>query len=179
MAEEGINPRATQSGSPASGLLPSNSGHRSPSPKIQETVIPPELRALMDAYCKATGYELTLSYERQRVLSDLHSRKILPEDITAICIELKKLIAAGTKGFTDSSLDFRNALGDPDKTEERALRLRQREARKRKPVPEVMHQRKVGENIVNFLAPAEECRNVPVIDVKAGLLNLANQIKSA
>ncbi len=95
---------------------------------------PPELQALLDAYIAATGLRVTMSYQRQLTLSELHAREITAADVTAVLLALKAKIARGDKGFTDASLDFRNAM-EPDTLEERALKLRQAALRRRGALP--------------------------------------------
>lgn len=140
-------------------------------------MVPPELQALLSAYQQATGFQVSLSYERKRTLSDLHARGITPADVTGVLNELKRLIQSGTKGYSDSSLDWRNAMGNPDTVEERVLRLRQRHARKPKPVEQVQHERQTGNGTIRVLEDPVSDRSVPAIDVRAGLLDLANSLK--
>jgi hypothetical protein len=92
---------------------------------------PAHLKALLDAYVEVTALPVTLSYQRALVLTELHDRGITPDDVWAVLTRIKRHISAGTGGFTDSSLDFRNALGNPDTFEERALKLRQEQLRKK------------------------------------------------
>lgn len=115
---------------------------------------PPELQALLDAYCKETGYCVTLSLMRQQMLTDIHSRGMTPDDVTAVILELKKRIKHDRKGvYTTNMLEFRNAM-EPDKLEERAARLRQEQARKPKPKQEVSQQR--GDcNVLDFPQPQD------------------------
>ena len=55
--------------------------------------------------------------------------------VAAVLGELKRLIRTGAHGYGESSLDFRNAILDVDKFEERARRLRQRALRLRGAAP--------------------------------------------
>ena len=118
---------------------------------------PPHLKALLDAYIEVTGLPVVLSYERARVLTELHDRGITAEDVKAVTWRIKRHVSAGTKGYTDSSLDFRNALGNPDTFEERALKLRQEQLRKRGAIkaPDVAHTRRLPDgSITTVLAPS-------------------------
>jgi len=101
---------------------------------------PPELQALLNAYCEATEMTVTMSLMRAQMLTDIHSRGLTAEDITAVIIELKRRIKQDTRGFyTSNMLEFRNVM-EPDKLEERAARLRQEQKRKVK-VQDTPHQR--------------------------------------
>jgi len=68
-------------------------------------------------------------------------------------------------------------MGNPDTVEERVLRLRQRHARKPKPVEQVQHERQTGSGTIRVLEDPVPDHSVPVIDVRAGLLDLANSLK--
>lgn len=133
---------------------------------------PPELQALLDAYCKETGYVVTLSLMRQQMLTDIHQRGITPEDITAVLQELKKRIKHDRKGvYSTNMLEFRNAM-EPDKMEERAARLRQENARKSNPKIEESQQRGPF-NVLDFRPPEEPRR----ADVGQALRGIANSIE--
>jgi len=99
--------------------------------------VPPELQPLLDAYVACTGLAVSLSYQRQLALTELHARGLTADDVRAVLERLKRLIARGEKGYTENSLDFRNTLGNADTFEERALRLRQEAFRRAKPKQEV------------------------------------------
>lgn len=92
-------------------------------------VPPPHLQALLDAYVEVTGLAVTLSYQRAQTLRELDRRGITPADVRAVLQRLKGHIERGVKGYTDASLDWRNAMQE-DTLEERALKLRQERARK-------------------------------------------------
>lgn len=132
--------------------------------------------SLLKAYSVATGIELTLSESRKHLLSQVWATGVRAEDVTAVCKELNRLIKAGTKGYTESSLDFRNVFV-PDTLEERVVRLRQRQKRLPKPVPDVTHEIPLGANVVRFLAPQEPDLNVPLAAVQEGFANLTRNIK--
>jgi hypothetical protein len=123
---------------------------------------PPHLKALLDAYIEVAGLPITLSYERARVLTELHDRGFTPEDVRLVLGKLKRLIASGTKGYTDASLDFRNAIGDVDKFEERAIKIRQERLRRRGAVkqPDVPQTRALPDGSrTTVLAPAPPARD--------------------
>lgn len=63
-----------------------------------------------------------------------------PEDVTAVIQELKRLMKLKPDIYSPACLEFRNALGDPDRFEERALTLRQRAKRLQSPRPQVATQ---------------------------------------
>jgi hypothetical protein len=120
---------------------------------------PPEqahLQALFVAYTEASGIPLSPSHDRKAVLREMDRRGLTPEDVRAVIGRVKWHLAKGTKGFSDASLDWRNAMGDADKFEERALKLRQEQARKAgvRPVKDAAQTRQVaaGES-VTVLAP--------------------------
>lgn len=92
--------------------------------------LPPDQQALYDAYVAATGLPLYLSTPRRFMLRQLAERGMTAADVTAVIRALQRKVARGDSGFTDSSLDFRNAM-EPDKMEERALLLRQQAARRK------------------------------------------------
>jgi hypothetical protein len=92
-------------------------------------VPPPHLQALLDAYVEVTGLAVTLSYQRAQTLRELDRRGITPADVRAVLQRLKGYVERGVKGYTDASLDWRNAMQE-DTLEERALKLRQERARK-------------------------------------------------
>lgn len=106
---------------------------------------PPErkhLKALWDAYFEASGMPvLTVSPERLRTLREMDRRQIKPDDIRAVIGWIRGKISSGTKGFTGSSLMWKNAM-DVATMEERAGMMKQwrgrqkgaaREARAREP----------------------------------------------
>jgi len=88
------------------------------------------LRALLAAYTEATGLALTLSPERARVLREMDRRGFTPADVRAVMGGIKAHIARGTHGYTDASLDWRNAMRHVDTFEERVQKCRQAAVRK-------------------------------------------------
>jgi len=94
-----------------------------------------DLKALLDAYVAVTGIAVSLSFKRQYDLGQLVERGMTAQDVTDVLQKLKRLVARGTHGYTDASLDFRNALGNPDTFEERALKLRQENFRRKASQP--------------------------------------------
>jgi hypothetical protein len=138
---------------------------------------PPFAKALMGAYHQATGFELTITYQRANTLTIIHEMGIVPQDITNVVRELKRLMRDKPKTYTETCLEWRNCM-DPDTLEERVQVLRQRELRKRKPANIVGVERKVGSDVISYLEP-EPQKEPQVADVRASLINLANNIKSA
>jgi len=117
---------------------------------------PADIQALLDAYIAVTGLAVKLSYQRQSALTDLIDRGITAEDVTAVMQKLKRLVARGEKGFSESSLDFRNALGNVDTFEERALKLRQEAFRRQASKPKAQVAVVRGDVTVLDDAPAAE-----------------------
>lgn len=142
---------------------------------------PAELKALLDAYIEITGLPVTLSYQRSQALTELHARGVTADDVRAVLQKLKRLVASGTKGYSDASLDFRNTLGNVDTFEERVLKCRQEAARRRRPpTPIVAHTTTLPDGqSVTRLAPAAKKTEVPKIDVKKAFLDMAEEIGKA
>lgn len=141
---------------------------------------PPELAALLAVYVEITGLAVTLSYERARALTELHSRGMTPEDVRAVVGHLKHLVKSGAKGYTESSLEFRNAMGNADTFEERALRLRQRRQRLKGTAlkGDVPHTRTLPDgSTTTVLAPAVPTREVPALNIPERLKELADSLK--
>ena len=144
-----------------------------------EQTAPPEILAMLAAYVEASGLAVSLSYERGRVLAELIAREFAPADVRAVTLAIKRKIARGDGGFTETSILFRNVLGDPDVFEERALLLRQQLARKAgaKPKPEVAHERTLPDGSkVAVLGPAGFVDAVVLADPAAALRGLADEI---
>jgi len=118
--------------------------------------VPPELQPLLDAYVACTGLAVSLSYQRQLALTELHARGLTADDVRAVLERLKRLIARGEKGYTENSLDFRNTLGNADTFEERALRLRQEAFRRQAAKPKAQVAVVRGDVTVLDDAPAAE-----------------------
>jgi hypothetical protein len=94
------------------------------------------LRALFDAYVESSGVPLTPSPLRKQVLREMDRRALTPEDVRAVIGRIQHHLRSGTKGYTDASLDWRNAMANVDIFEERALKLRlQKKARKSPAAP--------------------------------------------
>lgn len=90
------------------------------------------LKALWDAYFCATELPLlTPSHRRMMDLKELDRRGVKPEDVRGVIAGLKRAIANGQKGYTESSLDWRNTVGAVDKFEELVNRYRQAVQRRR------------------------------------------------
>lgn len=140
---------------------------------------PPEIQRLLDAYVAATGLPVRMTYERERALSELHQRGITEADITAICRELKRLIAGHDKGYGPSSLDFGNAVGNVDRTEERALRLRQRARRNPSALKTAPRTTITGEGTVNVIDFPSPETSVPMAQFQEGMEALKRSIKRA
>lgn len=134
---------------------------------------------LLAAYVRATKLPVRMSYIREQALSKLVEIGITPEEVAMVCEELQKLIKRDTKGiYTPACLEFRRVCGDPDRMEERVLTIRQRKLRTAPPKAQETVVREVGKDKVVFLSdvqPPEPAR----ANVKAALVNLANQIKTA
>lgn len=128
------------------------------------------LRALHAAYVEATGVPVTLSSERLKTLREFDRRGLTAGDVRAVLGKLKALIARGVQGYTDASLDWRNAMANVDTFEERALKVRQEKARKAgvKPVrPEaVTVQLGAGESVTRLAVAAAPPAEVPRVGVK-------------
>ena len=137
------------------------------------------LRALFDAYVKTSGIPLTLSYPRLATLREFDRRKLTPEDVVSVVQGIKAHIDRGTQGYTESSIDWRNAMGDVDTFEERALKARQSKERRKgskpRPVVAVTTAVSPGESVTRLdQAPPSDL--VPPIDMKKALRDLANNI---
>ena len=91
--------------------------------------MPPErahLQALFSAYVEASGRQLTLSHPRMQTLREFDRRGFLPGDVKAVIGELSRRVRKGVHGYTEASLDWANAMGNPDRFEERLAVIRQR-----------------------------------------------------
>jgi hypothetical protein len=97
----------------------------------------PAWRAVFDAYLKVTGIPVTPSTARIDTCNQILKRGITAEEVEAVLKRLQQLIRSGKFGYTDSSLDWRNAMLKVDQMEERVLKLRQEAARRPKPRPMV------------------------------------------
>ena len=123
------------------------------------------LRALHAAYVEATGVPVTLSPERLKTLREFDRRGLTAADVAAVLGKLKALVARGIQGYTDASLDWRNAMANVDTFEERALKIRQEKARKSAVKPArpaaVTVQLGAGESVTRLAVPAEAPAEVP------------------
>jgi len=93
---------------------------------------------LLSAYVAATGIPVTLSQTREMSLTQLVQVGATPEDVWAVITELKRLMKKKPEVYDSGCLEFRRCMADPDRFEDRMLRLRQEALRKRpaaKPVP--------------------------------------------
>lgn len=141
---------------------------------------PPHLQKLLDAYVSATNLPVSLSCQRAHMLTDLHNRGITAEDVTAVLNAVKRKIERGDGGFTEASLDFRNAM-NPDTLEERALLLRQQAARKKKRLVKaetVTHTMADG-STVSVLTSNSDSQPPKLVDMaafKAGIRDLERQV---
>lgn len=138
---------------------------------------PEHPRDLLAAYCEITGFTLMLSETRKHTLSECWERGIRAEDVRNVCRELKKLVDRGQKGYTDQSLAFRNVFV-PDTLEERVAVMKQRKARLQPPKAQQQAVRDTGQGKI-FVLDDPPPKDVPPIDLKSSLINLANNIKSA
>jgi hypothetical protein len=136
---------------------------------------PPFAKALMGAYHQATGFELTITYQRANTLTTIHEMGIVPQDITNVVRELKRLMRDKPKTYTETCLEWRNCM-DPDTLEERVQVLRQRELRKRK-TTQVEVERNTGSGVIRVLADAPQ-KEPQVADVRASLIHLAQSINT-
>lgn len=87
------------------------------------------LRALLAAYVEITGLEVTLSFPRRTTLREFDRRGFTPADVMSVLGRIKKLMAAGAKGYSDVSLDWRNCMANVDTFEEHLLKIRQARGR--------------------------------------------------
>lgn len=134
---------------------------------------------LLAAYVASTNLTVTMSYSREMSLTDAVQRGITPDDVTAVCEELKKLIKRDTKGtYTWTSLEFRNVFQDVDRLEERILTLRQRKQRLQPPKAQQQAIRETGGGKI-FVLDDPPPKDVPPIDLKSSLINLANNLKAS
>jgi hypothetical protein len=99
--------------------------------------LPPDQQELYDAYVAATGRALYLSTARRFMLRQLAERNVTAADVKEVIGFIRRKIARGDGGFTEASLDFRNAM-EPDSMEDRMWRVREAKGRakgdKAKPV---------------------------------------------
>jgi hypothetical protein len=150
---------------------------------------PEHLRAMMDAYKAATGLRLTLSYARMQALAMIAALDVEDgeepfgaADVAAVMGELKRLIARGAHGYTEASLDFRNAILDVDKFEERARKLRQRALRLRGTAPKRLEATTTklpdGSTVTRLALPQPDDAPRPVSlgSVKAAVRKLADDL---
>ena len=128
---------------------------------------------LLLAYQKASGLEVSLTYSRQMSLTRLVQCGMEPEDVTAVIGELKRLMKLKPDIYSPACLEFRNALGDPDRFEERALTLRQRAKRLQPPAKQVATQH--GAFTVLSDAVPEEPKRVDESVIEKGFLSLSQE----
>lgn len=86
------------------------------------------LRDLLSAYVEVTGLAVAWTWDREKVLRELDRRGVSPDEVRAVLVVVKRHMARGTFGYTEASLDFRNAM-KPDAMEERVLKVRQAKGR--------------------------------------------------
>jgi len=135
---------------------------------------------LLEAYQKASGLDLTLTYSRQMSLTQLCEMGMTPEDMTMVINHIKTQIKIGQKGFVQASLDFRNSVADVEKFEELAVRLRAEATRRRrsdKPVPREQADGKGVLRVLDDPVQAEPVQVDPQV-IAAGFHNLAKQISA-
>jgi len=144
------------------------------------------LRALLAAYVEATGLEVSMSPVRMRVLREIDRfpSRITPEDVRAVLGIVRRAVENGVHGYTDASLDFRNAM-KPETLEERVLKMRQARARKAgalrvqaagTPRAETVAAPQGG--TISRMVPAPEAvPNVPLADVKAAVRDLERKLR--
>lgn len=88
-----------------------------------------EVKALFAAYTEATGFKLTFNFPKERVCLDLHRLGATPENVRAMIGEIRRRLAKGLRGYTDASLEWRNAM-DPVNFEQRLAALKLIEERR-------------------------------------------------
>ena len=83
------------------------------------------------AYCEATGYLVSRSRERIATLGLIVAKEIVitADDLRRVIAVIRKKIARGDSGFTDSSLHWRCLMRDVDTLEERVIACRTAAAR--------------------------------------------------
>lgn len=147
--------------------------------------VPEGIRELHEAYCAASGMPVSLgNYDRQMVWTQIAAleAKITPADVTALIGAIKKKIARGE--LPPESLEFRNAIGNVGKLEERILAMRQQAARRRGDGARAARQgpaaqtRQVGPDgeTVSVIAPRVEAGAVPVANAAAALRSMARDL---
>jgi hypothetical protein len=138
------------------------------------------LQALFTAYVEESGIPISPSYLRKQALREMDRRGLTAEDVRAVIRGIKTHVARGTHGYTDASLDWRNAMGDVDTFEERALKIRQARLRRKgaKPVPVVRHTTALPDGAsVSRLAPSVPGTEVASIDVAKALREFADKLR--
>jgi hypothetical protein len=85
--------------------------------------------AMMAAYNAEMGTALTMKL-RQWPLRTLVEMGFTPEDVAAVLREIKRRIRANMPGYTEVSLEFRNAIGTVAKFEEIMEALRKKALKK-------------------------------------------------
>lgn len=142
------------------------------------------LKALWDAYFETSGAPLlTPSPDRIRALRELDKRGLTAADVRGVIGVIKRAIAKGVSGYTENSLDWRNVMKSTDRFEELAHKLRQAEARragaKREAAakaPRAQSHALPDGSRLNVLESQPAATEVPKVDVKKALRDLANEI---
>ena len=112
---------------------------------------------LLAAYVTATGIPVTLSQTREMSLTQLVQVGATPEDVLAVITELKRLMKKKPEVYDAGCLEFRRCMADPDRFEDRMLRLRQEALRKRPAAKPVPREQSDGKGVLRVLdAPVPE-----------------------
>lgn len=134
----------------------------------------PQEQAIYNAYVSVSGLALSFSYLRSADIREMIGRGLTARDVTDVLKWIRRKMELGKDGFKETSLTWRNAM-NPDVMEERALLVRQWNARRlgAKPKPLVAQTDSAG---VTRLLPQQPA-SPKIIDVREALRGLADEIK--
>jgi len=135
---------------------------------------PPHIHALLAAYTEVSGLPVRMSAMREWALGEIHARGFGPEDVRAVVSAIRKKIARGEGGWTEASANFSNAMGDPDKFEERALLLRQQAERRKGSAPRLQTPRTDAAGVTRL--DDEPLSEAKAIEMAAALNGLARDL---
>lgn len=136
----------------------------------------PPWRPLFDAYVRASGIAVSPSMPRIDACAEIAARGFTAEDVVAVLKRIQGHLSKGTLGYTDASLDFRNAMLKVDLFEERALKLRQEKARRPVAKKLVPVSRPLPDGRTETVQAPELEREVPAVDVSAALRKMADEL---
>lgn len=95
-----------------------------------------KIAELHDAYCQATGFNLPLRFDRQRVWFEFEKAGFTAEDLRLVVRWIRRQIERGASGYVNGSLRFTTLVIRLDEFEEK-LHLARHELRPARPRTEL------------------------------------------